>query len=96
MNWFSQFVQYDLKTILYIFSRKESLKEILACDLETEKQWSGIMAFIPDELPLLQIDRNIIRFGGFSGHGNGFAAHMAYEISEYLKGNITEVKFGSF
>ena len=44
-------------------------------DLETDRQWAGLMAFTPDGLPIVdhsETSENIWYGGGFNGHGMPF------------------------
>ena len=54
-----------------------------------ETRWAGIMAFTPDNLPLvgqLPGADNCYICGGYTGHGNAFAIHCAKLVGELAMG----------
>ena len=56
-----------------------------------ETRWAGIMAFTPDNLPLvgqLPGTDNCYICGGYTGHGNAFAIHCAKLVGELTMGKM--------
>ena len=57
--------------------------------VKIETRWAGIMAFTPDNLPLvgqLPGADNCYICGGYTGHGNAFAIHCAKLVGELAMG----------
>lgn len=58
-------------------------------DLQIEHRWAGIMAFSSDHLPLIGPFpgvENCYLAGGYTGHGNAYALHAAWELAEMIAG----------
>ncbi len=58
-------------------------------DIRVEHRWAGIMAFTPDELPLvgrLPYTSQCYIAGGYTGHGNAYALKSARIISDLILG----------
>ncbi|MDA8791745.1 FAD-binding oxidoreductase [Bacteriovoracaceae bacterium] len=53
--------------------------------IKINNQWSGIMGFTSDELPVVKsLEKNAYYIGGFSGHGNGFSYWLTRELIYFL------------
>lgn len=62
-------------------------------DVRIEARWAGVMAFSSDALPLvgrLPGTRHCYISGGYTGHGNAYAVHAAYMLSEIIQGRQPE------
>lgn len=58
-------------------------------DLPIEHRWAGIMAFSPDELPLvgpLPGIHNCYIAGGYTGHGNAYALQASRMLADLIAG----------
>lgn len=56
-------------------------------------RWAGIMAFSADALPLighLPGTQHCYISGGYTGHGNAYAVHAAWMLSEMVQGRVPE------
>lgn len=56
-------------------------------------RWGGIMAFSKDSLPLIGRvpgTQHCYLAGGYTGHGNAYAVHAAWLLSELIQGKICE------
>lgn len=62
-------------------------------NVKIEKRWAGIMAFTPDNLPLVGqlpgVD-NCYICGGYTGHGNAFAINCAKLVSDLAQGRTNQ------
>jgi len=61
--------------------------------VKIETRWAGIMAFTPDNLPLvgqLPGADNCYICGGYTGHGNAFAIHCARLVGELAMGKMNK------
>ena len=70
---------------------QEYLENFLKSNFETLKdqpvltQWSGIMGFTPDHLPIAGSNAlNSYFIGGYSGHGMGLAFHSSKKLVEHV------------
>lgn len=66
----------------YVTARLGTIKSI-------QGQWSGIMGFSADELPLLEKRKDYYLIGGFSGHGMGLGFNASRNLSDMMIDNKT-------
>ncbi len=62
-------------------------------NVKISARWAGIMAFSADVLPLighLPGTQHCYISGGYTGHGNAYAVHAAWMLSEMVQGRVPE------
>lgn len=59
-------------------------KKITDEKFKVDSQWSGILTYKEDKLPLIENKNNVYYFGGMSGHGMAFAFIYARDLVQYL------------